>query len=252
MLQAGALQFKSLKKKTVLNLLYYTGLLKRVLFHATDETEEQDIKRNISGKPSIQLVYDFPAVKQEPFTPIDKKAGHLKCLFVSRVVGKKNLLYLLQVLAATKQQVALTIAGPVEDKDYWKACEQQITALPANCTVHYAGSIPNNQLPEVYRQHHLFVLPTLGENFGHVIFDAFLNGRPVLISDQTPWQQLAEKKIGFDINIANKDGFLKALEQFAAMSQPEMEAWCRNAWTFAHERIKQVTGLKDQYKSLFS
>lgn len=252
MLQSGALRFKSFKKNTVLNVLYYTGMFKNVLFHATDETEVQDIKKNIKGKPAIQLVYDFPAVKQEPFAPVDKQEGHLKCLFVSRIVGKKNLLFLLQAMAATKQTVSLTIAGPVEDKDYWEACQQQIAELPSNCSVAYVGSIPNTQLPAIYRQHHLFVLPTWGENFGHVIFDSFINGRPVLISDRTPWQQLSGKKIGFDINITDKEAFVEALEYFAAMPGSEMEQWCHSAWSFAQERIKQVTGLKDQYKSLFS
>ena len=32
------------------------------------------------------------------------------------------------------------------------------------------------------------MLPTRGENFGHVIFEAISNGLPSMISDKTPWK----------------------------------------------------------------
>ena len=40
--------------------------------------------------------------------------------------------------------------------------------------------------------HDLFVFPTLGENFGHVIYESLMCGTPVLVSDNTPW--LPDKK----------------------------------------------------------
>jgi len=252
MLQAGALQFKSLKKNLVLSVLYYSGIFKNVLFHATDEIEAKDIKKNIKGIPHIQLVYDFPAMKQDLFTGMEKKPGYLNCLFISRIVGKKNLLYLLELMASTKKNISLTIIGPVEDKIYWEVCRQQIKNLPPACNVVYNGSIPNNMLPEVYKQHHLFVLPTLGENFGHVIFDAFINGRPVLISDQTPWKNLADKKAGYDINLADKEKFFETLEYFADLDKAGMDDWCKNAWVYGKNHIEGAGVLKKQYQSLFS
>jgi glycosyltransferase involved in cell wall biosynthesis len=252
MLHDGALQFKPAKKKAVLALLYYTGMLNKLVFHATDETEMKDIQKNITGAPHIQLVHDFPEMKQAPYSGIEKEAGYLKCLFVSRIVKKKNLLYLLQVMAETVRNISLTVVGPVEDSSYWEACLEQIKRLPPNCSVEYKGAIPNNLLPEVYRSHHLFVLPTLGENFGHVIFDAFINGRPVVISDQTPWHQLQERKSGFDISLADKKGFTGALDYFANMNELEFNTWTTGAWLLGKEHIDQAKELQDQYQSLFS
>jgi len=252
MLQSGALQFKSFKKKAALSFLHYSGLLKNILFHATDEVEVADIEKNIHGRLRVKMVYDFPTMLQAPYTDIEKGKGELKCLFISRVVGKKNLLYFLQLLAETKKRISLTIIGPVEDEEYWRQCLQQINRLPATCVVHYKGSVPNADLGGIYRGHHLFVLPTHGENFGHVIFDSFLNGRPVLISDQTPWRGLEEKKMGFDVNLADKDKFKDCLEYFADMDFPEFDSWSRNAWLFGQERIEQLKGLTDEYKSLFN
>jgi glycosyltransferase involved in cell wall biosynthesis len=252
MLQKGALQFKSSKKKLVLAILHYSGVLNGVLFHATDEVELADIKENIQGMPQVKLVYDFPGMQQPAYEHIEKKVGSLRCLFVSRVVGKKNLLYLLQRLGETSKEISLTIVGPVEDREYWKQCLQQIDILPLNCNINYKGAVPNTELSAIYREHHVFVLPTLGENFGHVIFDSFLNGRPVIISDQTPWRELAGKKAGFDINLADREVFVKEIEYMADMDTVEFNSWGMHAWQFGQKRIEQLKELTDEYKSLFN
>ncbi len=252
MLQAGALQFRPFKKKAVLTVFRLAGFFRNIIFHATDETEAADIKRSIKGHPAVQMVYDFPAMLQPSFTPIEKQQGYLKCLFVSRVVQKKNLLFLIKAMAHVSQRIDLTIAGPIEDLPYWNECLQAIKALPEQITVQYIGSVPNSQLGVIYQQHHLFVLPTLGENFGHVIFDAFINGRPVLISNKTPWQNLSEKKAGRVIDISEEKSLRDSLAFFAAMDNETMAEWCRQAWLFGHQHIEGSKQLKEQYKSLFS
>jgi hypothetical protein len=50
-------------------------------------------------------------------------------------------------------------------------------------------------------EYDLFLFPTLGENYGHVISEALASGCPVVISDQTPWRNLEAEGInrnGFD------------------------------------------------------
>ena len=40
-------------------------------------------------------------------------------------------------------------------------------------------------------------LPTLGENYCHAIAESIISGTPVLISDQTPWTQICNGKLGW-------------------------------------------------------
>ena len=40
---------------------------------------------------------------------------------------------------------------------------------------------------------------TRHENFGHAVVEAWAHGRPVLLSDQTPWRGLAELDLGWDL-----------------------------------------------------
>lgn len=50
-----------------------------------------------------------------------KESGSLHLVFLSRISEKKNLLFLLRVLAHNSElSVQLDIYGPIEDKAYWK------------------------------------------------------------------------------------------------------------------------------------
>src|SRR5438132_620616 len=54
------------------------------------------------------------------------------------------------------------------------------------CPYRYCGPIPHEQVAGVLSDNDLLYLPTLGENFGHIIVESFAAGCPVLISDCTP------------------------------------------------------------------
>lgn len=250
MLHAGALQYKRIKKKIFFRIFKLRGFQNKVIFHATDTTEQTDIKRTFGRKVEIAAVKDFPSVRQDTLEIINKAKGCLTCLFISRISPKKNLLFLLSALCEIKSVVNLTIVGPVEDEKYWAKCMSLIETMPTNVKVQYTGPLPNHQLPEVYRRHHLFFLPTHGENFGHVIFDAFANGRPVLISDHTPWKGLKNKGIGWDFSLIKKDLFVGAIEEAAGWDQREFDKYCKNSWRFANKYIHQ-SDLKREYLRLF-
>jgi glycosyltransferase involved in cell wall biosynthesis len=95
------------------------------------------------------------------------------------------------------------------------------------------------------------VLPTLGENFGHAIFEALSAGRPVLISNQTPWHNLASQKIGWDISLDRPKEFVKAIEEISGWSQYDFDDWCNNTYNFA-QSFTNKKDLKQQYKTLFT
>jgi glycosyltransferase involved in cell wall biosynthesis len=57
------------------------------------------------------------------------------------------------------------------------------------------------------------LLPTLGENYSHVICEALSAGCPVLISDRTPWRNLQDKGVGWDIPLEEEERFRAVLQQ---------------------------------------
>ncbi len=80
--------------------------------------------------------------------------------------------------------------------------------------------------------YHLLVLPTRGENFGHVILEALLAGCPVLVSDQTPWRGLASRRAGWDLPLAAPDRFRAAVDEVVAMDGPTFADWSSRAVAF--------------------
>ncbi|MBV8609596.1 MAG: glycosyltransferase, partial [Singulisphaera sp.] len=128
-----------------------------------------------------------------------KCPGAARLVFLSRISPKKNLRFAVEVLEGIRGDVDLDIFGPVDSEPYWRSCQAAFAALPPNIRVDYRGSIPHERVIEALSSYDLMILPTLGENFGHVIYESFAAGCPVLVSDRTPWRGLAGRGTGWDL-----------------------------------------------------
>jgi glycosyltransferase involved in cell wall biosynthesis len=249
MLQQGAMQFKSTRKRLFLGGLKGFGVMRGVVFQATDEQERLDI-RGYFPTASVVVLPNFSACEPVAWAQLEKLPGMLHCVFISRLAPKKNLLFLLQVLQdwPATSSVRLTLRGEVEDQGYWEKCQAVIRRLPAYVSVRFEGAVPNTEVIQVLQQHHIFVLPTLGENFGHAIFEAMLAGKPVVISDKTPWSRLEAKKAGHDLPL-EPAAFARVLEFYASMDQIVYDEWSRSAWEYARS-MQDAGRLKEDYKKL--
>ncbi len=94
---------------------------------------------------------------------------------------------------------------------------------------------PERQGSETLAAHDLFLLPTLGENFGHVFLEAFLAGLPVITSDRTPWRELTAKRVGFDLPLEQPDAFQAAIQQFVDMDDAQYRQWSESARRYGRQ-----------------
>jgi len=249
-LHKSALSEKSYKK---LPFIFFMRMVKMNLFirfHATNEKEEKEIMHYFPGS-AIFVANNLPEANQPELKKTTKIKDTLTCIFISRIVPIKNLLFLLEILNKINSEVFLTIAGPIEDENYWKICQKKIGELPTCISVKYIGSLKKEEIKNTLVEHHLFILPTTGENFGHSIFESFLSGRPVLISDQTPWKPSPETKTGWALPLDKPELFQQAIETAVKWSQDEFDEYSINSWNFAHRFIND-RDLINQYKILFS
>jgi glycosyltransferase involved in cell wall biosynthesis len=180
-----------------------------------------------------------------------KDAGRLRVAFLSRLSAKKNLLGALEILQGVRGNVDLDIYGPVEDEAYWRRCRAAIDALPPNVRASYGGPVAAEDVAAVLADHDLFFLPTLGENYGHVIREALAAGTPVLISDQTPWRDLDAQQVGWDLPLDRPDAFRTALERCIAMSTAEFAVWREHAAAYARRHAND-DGAVQATRQLFS
>jgi glycosyltransferase involved in cell wall biosynthesis len=142
------------------------------------------------------------------------------------------------VLKAVSTPVDFVVHGPVSDAAYWRACEILMRGAPANVSIRYGGEIANAMVPSMLVEQDLLFLPTRGENFGHAIFEAMACGVPVLISDRTPWRNLEEHGVGWDLPLDHPESFVRAIACLAAMTEGERHSMRRRARAYSEEYVK--------------
>jgi glycosyltransferase involved in cell wall biosynthesis len=233
----GALQLKATKKKIFRTLAFPGRLYRELIWKAASEPEREDILRVAGTDCEIYIAPNMPPrVILEDYSfarKPEKRSGAARFVFLSRVVPKKNIRHTLEILPGLEGEIELDIYGPLEDEAYWAECQELIARMPANIKVKHQGSIPYEMVAEKMTGYHYFVLPTLGENFGHVMPEAFSAGCPVLISDQTPWRSLVEKNIGWDLPLERTDLWREALQKCVAMDAAEYERQSQAARQYA-------------------
>jgi glycosyltransferase involved in cell wall biosynthesis len=119
-----------------------------------------------------------------------------------------------------------------------------IEKLPASILVVHKGLVEPAQVIPTLAQHDLFLLPTRGENFGHVIHEALRAGLPVLISDQTPWRGLAPLRVGWDLSLGDESGFVKRIEEAAAWTESERQRCSARARAYAATAAEDPANLE--------
>lgn len=234
----GAIQLKAGRKQAFIIASRWAGLIRGVFWQASSTLERQHIEQVVGRVPVIVAPNIPPQMKftvEQPIGQREKTVGAVSLAFVSRISPKKNLLFALQILHKLHGQVEMDIYGHVSDSAYWSQCEQVIADLPANVRVSYCGALPNSEVVPTLAKYHFFLLPTLGENFGHAILEALYAGCPAIISDQTFWQNLASRQVGWDIPLDCVDRWQETLQQCVDMSDAEYQRRSHAAQRFAQE-----------------
>ncbi|MBO6516848.1 MAG: glycosyltransferase [Bacteroidia bacterium] len=257
MLQSGAIEQKTGKKVLYLAFARFFGLFRKIHFQATDQTEKLDIHEHTRvSKEQISVLPNFPNVfneqgKKNAFRI--KNSGDVRLVYYSRISPKKNLEFYLDVLNYSfNGYVDLAIIGPIEEESYWKELKGKIEQLPDNVNVEYLGAMPLQQSLNKMKEFHFMVLPTLGENYGHVIVEAFSVGLPVIVSDQTPWRDLESKQLGWDLEL-DMDIFRKNLVQIISMTNSNYTEFCTAALNYVETEIKpEIKDLKNQYETVLN
>lgn len=223
----ASLKQKYIKKFIFMQLARIIGLYKNVTWRASSEFEKMDIIKVMKIKSdAIHITGDFP-IKNIPdvapeltLKPSTDREG-LRIVFLSRISREKNLDYALRVLKKVNARIDFDIYGPAENESYWKECQELIGQLPANVTVNYLGRVDANQVVHIFSRYDLFLFPTGGEAYGHVIAECLTSGTPVLISTETPWRNLQADELGWDIDLAQMDSFVEIIENMALLSDDE-------------------------------
>lgn len=250
---SGALALKSRKKYIFLRLVKLLRIHENVIFQATSEQERSDIK-SIFPKSIIQLAENITLLdRQESKTPSVQNSTFTKLVFLSRVSPKKNLLFAIKSLRHVHdKEVSFDIFGPIEDHAYWASCEAEIETLPDNIKVVYQGGIQPQVVQETLSEYDAFFFPTLGENYGHVIAEALQAGLPLIISDQTPWRNLTEKRLGWDLPLNDERLFSEAIIELTCFSKQEYSDFRDGVYKWSYNYFSSTRAIDETFELFFS
>jgi len=233
MLRPSALSVKPIRKFFYLSLLKLFSIERSITFHSTGVDETKNIKRIFPLATKIIEAPNLPVPVSGSLVEQSKEVGAVKLIFVGRIHPIKNLLVLLEALEKVKGDIHLTIIATLEDLTYWEKCNVKIEALQEQVQINVMIDLPHHEIKQHLELAHFFVLPTEGENFGHAIFEALAVGCPIIISDQTPWRNLASKKAGFDLSLQDINSFSFAIQSCIDMDNDEWQEYRHGAWNEA-------------------
>ncbi len=228
MLHQSALSIKPTKKLMFLAFARGIDLYKKTTFLATSEHEKNEIYRYFS-KSTIQIVPNIPMypihsieLDNKQWRSSDKS---LRLLFLGRISPEKNPLTLLNALKNTPLKIHVHFVGSCIDSHYQQLFESSLKELPVNIHSKWTKEIPHHLLSQVFHDTDVMVMPSLGENFGHSIFESFAHAVPVIIGNNTPWKQIQEHHAGIEINPESTTELINAIQYFDSLSIEQYHLW---------------------------
>lgn len=236
---SAALRMKSWKKRGYMLMAKLLRIYKGLVWQGSSDREKADILRELSAfgvcEEDVRVASDLGFGYQVSTVPTPIKVeGTAHFVTLSRIVPMKNLPFTLDRMAELSGRVTLDIFGPVEDQHVWRECEQKISMLPKNVSVRYHGPLDPARVLGELGQRQFFVLPTLGENYGHVIIEGAAAGCPIIISDRTQWLDLQKTGAGWDISLDDRAGWKSALQRCIDMNESEYRTMSTHAMGFAN------------------
>jgi len=254
----GAIKIKRGRKKIYLWFSRLLGIHRKIKWHASSDFEKKDIIREFgknimpsTSKPSKRVNLNKTYVRGNSIDVIVannisnygihlyynknnyKLAGSVRFLFLSRISPMKNLDMAIELLNGLKGDIQYHIYGPIGDKNYWNQCNKRIETMASNIKIFYKGEVPHEQTYQVFSQYDFFLLPTRGENYGHVIIESLQAGCPVIISDQTPWRNLETSGVGWDLSLEDRDALRSVLQKCVDMNADEYDIYSNRAMEYA-------------------
>ena len=254
-LAPGALAIKSGKKRAFLGIARAMRLYRDVTWQASSPDEAREIHEHFDSpdvRARVVVAPDLPTPWQElaGIRHRRKLGNALDVTFISRIVRKKNLSGAIELLRGLRAPATLDVFGPAEDAEYLRECEAAMATLPSHIRARYAGALAYEEIAPTFARYDLFLFPTLGENYGHVVIEALAAGCPVAVSDRMPFRDLEERGAGWVSPLEDPERYRAALERCAAMGPDEHGRMSTAAREYARRIINDPVPI-DQNRHLF-
>jgi glycosyltransferase involved in cell wall biosynthesis len=197
MLSPAALAFSRLKKKVFWQLLQGRSLRKSACIHATSEQEYGEIREFGLTNP-ISIIPNGIDIPHFGTEPRQREGARRVVLSLGRIHPKKGLDRLVRAwveVESVRPDWQLKIVGPSE-----VGHDDELRALAMSLRLTHIsieGPVYGDAKQATYRDAHLFVLPTINDNFGLTVAEALSAGIPAIVTKGAPWSGLEAEGCGW-------------------------------------------------------
>jgi glycosyltransferase involved in cell wall biosynthesis len=152
------------------------------VFRAISESTRRQLEKWMPGRPIVQ----FPAwTDMEAFLAAGSNGDDWsqEVLYTGVLIPRKGVHHLIDAFATIAgdfPRARLLLLGHAENKTYAAELKEQVGRLGMTGRVQFIGAIPQAELAIWMRRASLFVLPSVSEGLGRVVFEAMASGTPVI------------------------------------------------------------------------
>jgi len=176
--------------------------------HTVSEASREDLIK-VGVKKPIYVIYNAIPIKDAKII----QTNSYQFVYVGRLVFYKNLQVVIKALKLLKEkfsEINLIIIGKGPYRIHLEKLVEQYN-LQKNVT--FMGHVSDEEKNQIIASSQALVFPSLFEGFGLVILEAFMQKKPVLVSDIRPLSDIVEhKKTGLVISPYDENAWATAME----------------------------------------
>ena len=223
----------------------------------------RQIARQVAPRAKVGVIPN--GIDTDRFTPGPRGSGPdgpVRLLFVGRLEPYKALTCLFEALRLLREdtdgRVILSIAG---DGSLRTELPRAARRLGVADLVHFAGPVPNVEMPGIYRDADIFVLPSLVEGMPNVILEAMASGLPVVATRIPGSEELVRpgktgllvppsdpQSLAHALRALSRDGDLRRRMGQNARNAAGLRSWARiaDAYVGVYGQVLGRPGLQRQ------
>ena len=216
-------------------------------FHATSIKEKDEI-RTLEYKQPIAVIpngIDIPSSYKENFNK-----EKTKFLYLGRIHPIKGLDLLIKAWKKVDDKnISLDICGYYEDLKYYKSLKMLTKKLNIK-NITFSKEVVGEEKKQKFIENDILILPSKSENFGLVIAEAMSYGLPVIVSENTPWEFIEEKKCGWIVKL-NEKSIISTIEFAKNLNLSTLKEMGKNGRLLIKDRYgwnKVTTQYSEYYK----
>ncbi len=205
---------------------------------------------------SKRVVIIYPGIDKAKYLWTCPKYDGMNYLFVGRIDRQKWLSYLVKAIGnidvslLDNQKFHLNILGDGPDR---KDIESLVDEVERRKYITFLWKTSFERIVQEYKSNQLFILPSLAEWQPVVVFEAFANKLPVIVTDVWDNSYIINKDNGFLVPPWNIDELQKVIEKTLTMDIQDLEQMWMNWYTMTQERFWReiiVAQIYSEYKIL--